>query len=84
MKMFSIRDAKAENYSNPQYFRTSGEAIRALQQAVEDPNNQIGKYPEDFSMWLVGEFDEEHGLVVAEEVPKPVINAIDLVRNDVE
>lgn len=58
MKIFSVHDSKAEAYLAPIYFRTKGEAIRAFETTCQDETSQFHKYPSDFTLVELGEFNE--------------------------
>lgn len=64
MRLYSILDSKAASFGVPHFSQTDSSAIRTFSDAVNDPsnpNNQWNRHPEDFSMYFVGEFDEETG-----------------------
>lgn len=63
MKIYSIYDTKAEAYMQPWYARTKGEALRSFEQAVNDPQSQLSKHPSDFTLFELGEFDEQMGIL---------------------
>lgn len=56
--MFSIYDSKAEAYIPPFPAETIGLALRRFQQAAEEPNSNINKWPTDFCLFHVGWFDQ--------------------------
>lgn len=58
LKMYSVYDCKAEAYHQPFYMRSKGEALRSWQQAVNDENTTFCKFPGDFTLFEIGEFDE--------------------------
>lgn len=58
LKMFSVYDSKAEFYLPPFYFKSKGEALRAFSETVNDSKSTFYKYPGDFTLFEVGEFDE--------------------------
>lgn len=60
-KVCSVFDSKSKLYSNPAFFKTTGDAIRAFMEACKDEKTTVGKYPEDFTFFLLAEFDEELG-----------------------
>lgn len=76
-KMFSVFDMKAAVYSAPFFMPREEMAIRAFADGVNDgrdPNNNWAKHPEDFSLFYIGEFDDE--LAVATSVnPRPLVSA---------
>ena len=58
-KIFTIRDSKASCYDSRLLVqRTTSEGLRTFQTLVQDANTMVGKYPEDFSFFELGEFDE--------------------------
>lgn len=63
-QVFCIRDAKVGFYGPPMVLRSTGEAIRIFTDAVSDPKSQISKYPEDFSLHAIGEYDEIKGEMI--------------------
>jgi len=63
MKMYSIHDSKAMFYDRPFFARTDGEAIRMFSDAINDPKTPISAHYADFTLFCVGEFDEQTGVV---------------------
>lgn len=62
MKMYAVKDKKAEAYLQPMSTATDGVAIRMIQGAMEQDNN-LSKHPEDFSLWHIGYYDELTGKI---------------------
>lgn len=77
-KMYAIRDTKAEIYKQPTYFLTHGEAERAFKELANDREGIIGKNPEDFDLYYMGEFDDETGNIIPQEAPQHIQKAIHL------
>ena len=75
MKAFSIRDTKAEGFNTPFFQTTFGLAERAFKEAANDPQSQIAKNKEDFSLYYIGEFDQQTGLISSETKPKHICDA---------
>jgi hypothetical protein len=76
MKLFVVRDTKAQYYHAPQTYRNSGDAIRACKNAVNDSTSgMFAKNAEDFSLFQVGEWDELTGAIT----PSEKIHVTDLV-----
>lgn len=61
LKVFSIHDSKAEAFMAPFTATTNGMAIRMVMNLLSDPNSQASKYPGDFSLFMLGEFDDNTG-----------------------
>jgi len=58
MKVFGIYDSKASAYLPPFMMKTIGEAERALQSHVNDPEHNFSKYAEDFTLFELGSWDD--------------------------
>ena len=76
MKMFSVRDIKAEGYNTPFFQPTFGLAERAFKDACQDEKNTMSHHKEDFSLFYHGEFDINSGVFKAEDAPKHVCDAV--------
>ncbi|WNK13610.1 MAG: nonstructural protein [Microvirus sp.] len=63
MKLFTVYDSKTENYLRPFTMLTKGEAIRGFAETANDPQSQICKYPADFTLFELGEFNESTGMI---------------------
>lgn len=60
MKLFSIKDVKAQSFGNVLNHRSTADAIRSLTRALEGDSN-LSKFPGDFELWMLGELDELTG-----------------------
>lgn len=62
---YAIRDTKAEAFTRPPFFAPNkGVVGRAFSGMVNDPSTEIGKYPADFTLFEIGEFDETTGVLI--------------------
>lgn len=61
MKVFTVFDSKIGAYMQPFFMPTFGAAIRAWIDTVNQPDTQFAKHPADFTLFEIGEFDEETG-----------------------
>lgn len=81
MKLYSIFDAKANTYCAPFECVSNGVAIRQLMDLVSDAKTTVSKYPEDFSLYFVGDFDTDNGqLLPLGSVPVLVLHAKDAIQ----
>lgn len=76
MKIFTVHDAKASYYLPPFFARTKGEAVRTFTQAVNDPQHQIGQNHADYTLFEIGDYDEQTGVITAIN-PTPIGNGVD-------
>lgn len=75
MKMFAIKDKKAEGFNTPFFQTTFGLAERAFKDACTDEKTSLAKHPEDFSLYYLGDFDQSTGRLNITEDPKHVCDA---------
>ena len=61
MKVFALNDAKLGEFGQPFFWQANGQAIRFLQDLVRDPKTIVAQHPEDFRLYLLGEFDPKSG-----------------------
>jgi hypothetical protein len=61
--VFAIYDQAAKAYMSPFSFQSPGQAIRAFTDLANDQNTNVGKHPEDYSLFQIGSFDDEKGLL---------------------
>lgn len=64
-KVYSIFDTEVKAYMQPFFLRSKGEAIRALTSLLEDKNSNVAKYPEQFVLFEIGDYDDEKGLIIS-------------------
>ena len=69
IKLFTIWDSKTEAFRYPHFVQNSGQAIRSFQEAVMDTKIELGKYPEDFSLFEMGTLDDSTGVYTALNAP---------------
>lgn len=79
VKMFAVYDVKAEAYMAPFSHQTKGLAIRSFCAAASDSNSVISKYPEDFALFELGEFDDMTGVLKPVKVPVSLGTARDFM-----
>lgn len=60
---FSVYDQAASRYLDPFCAPTVEVAIRGFRQAVEREGHQFNEFPADYTLFHVGRFDPEQGIV---------------------
>lgn len=63
-KVFTVYDSKADLWLNPFCMRSRGEALRSWAAVVNDEQSQFCKFPTDFSLFEVADFDDNNGNVI--------------------
>lgn len=62
-KAFTVYDGKAKTFSSPFFMITTGMALRAFEDLVNDPATMPSRHPEDFVLYECGTFDDQTGLM---------------------
>lgn len=68
--VFSVYDSKAKVFQTPWFSHNVGTALRSFEQAVADKNSMFAKYPADFTLFNIGHFDDESGVI--EKISEPL------------
>jgi len=63
VELFAILDTAAERYVDPFPAGTIEMAIRGFKEACETEGHQFNKFAEDYSLWHVGSFDVQLGVI---------------------
>lgn len=81
LKLFVTYDSKAKSYCNPFCMATPEEAIRGFTDVANDPSTQFGKYPADFTLFEIGDYDVATGSVVTHDAKINLGTALDYKNN---
>jgi len=79
MKVFSVFDVAAEAFGIPMFFKTRGEALRGFIDVASDKSTGIGKHPQCFTLFELGDFDECTGLFSLHASPVSCGLALELI-----
>lgn len=78
-KLFSVYDSKAAAFNMPFSSANRSTAVRDFTRAANDPSTSMYEFPEDYTLYEVGEFDEDLGTLVA-RTPDPVVVASSVIK----
>jgi hypothetical protein len=78
LKIFTVRDNVASAFLQPFFSVNSGSAIRSLTEVTNDKDHQFGKHAPDYSLWIIGSFDDTTGVVLPCE-PTRLLGLADLL-----
>lgn len=86
LRLYSIYDSKAEQFSPPQVYHNDMLALRGFESIVNDDKMLIKKYPEDFTLYYVGNLSDSDGRYYLENcdesrVPILIGRAIEYVQS---
>lgn len=67
--MCSVFDSASITFSRPFCVAARGQAIRTFSDEVNrvDPGNELNRHPDDFSLHVVGEFDDNTGCLYPQD-----------------
>lgn len=80
LKIYSIRDAKAEVFNTPFFQKTHGEAERNFRTICNDDKSTVNKYPDDYDLYYLGDYDDNSGKLSPLDTPQHIIKAIQCVE----
>lgn len=76
--VFTVYDSAVGAHLQPFFSRSMGEAIRSFQDACNDPKTQFNSHAMDYTLFLLGSFDDAGG-VFDSSPPERVASALELI-----
>lgn len=80
IQMYCIKD-NVQGFLQPTYELYEAAALRNFSFAVNEKANMMNFKPEDYSLWHVGSFDLETGILEPADL-KLIVHATEVLRND--
>ena len=77
--MYSIYDSKAGIYAFPFFQQNDAMAVRAFGTVAADPNTTINAHPGDFSVYRLGTWDDESGVVAMDDTRMHLCTGLDVL-----
>jgi len=77
LKAFAVYDVKTGAYMRPFFSPARGMAVREFGDIAIDKSHPIGKHPEDYSLFEIGSFDDQNGMLVCHTANERVAHAMD-------
>ena len=81
--IYTIHDSKALAFLPPFYLHNKNMAQRSFGDAVNDIETQFNKHPEDYSLWEIGEFDDQTGEIIYYTPHHALGSGLDYINNNV-
>lgn len=63
-KVFTIYDSVSQSYRVPFFLPTTGQAVRAISDCVDNPEHEFGMHPDHYTLMDIGEYDDSDGRIV--------------------
>lgn len=80
-KVYSLYDSAVQAFTSPMFLTNDGEAIRAIQNAVNsEQETNLSKNPEHFTLFNIGEWDDKKAQIITTE-PRSVVLCVELQKD---
>lgn len=83
MKMFSVYDSKVEAFLQPFFMRTAAAALSAFTDLVNDSSTMFAKHPGDYTLFMLGDWEDETALFSPQTAPVNLALGQTLVREQI-
>ena len=80
MKCFAIYDSKAVAYLIPFFSKNEHTAIRDFAHAANDQSHAFHRNAADYTLFELGEYDEQDGLIMQHDAVKPLGTALQFIE----
>lgn len=81
-QIFSIYDEKAQAYLPPFFLHNIGMATRSFQDCINDDKHQFAQNPHDYTLFHIGEFQDDKGLITPFTSVKSLGNGVEFINQD--
>ena len=81
LKLYAIRDTKAEAFNTPIAQLTHAEAERTFNRLMSDSQTMMGLFPEDFDLYYLGTYDTTDGKLKPLSAPEHIISGALIKKN---
>lgn len=81
-KVFTVWDSKVETHLDPFIALNMGEATRIMEDMVNHQQGPFAKYSEDFTLFEIGDYDDEAGRYEMYEAKKAICTLIELRKGE--
>jgi len=80
LNAYTIYDVASGVYMRPFFSQADGQAVRGFKDIACDADHEIGKHPEDYTLYRIGAFNDTTGKMEGEELEK-LATALEMVSN---
>lgn len=74
---YSLYDSSAKLYTSPFFCASEQQALRGVEAAFNQENTNLAQYPQDFTLYEIGTYDESTGYIESLDIPVKIINCQD-------
>jgi len=64
--MYAIKDEKTGAFHDPFFAAHTEHVVRSVRRTLSEkrPGDNYAEFPQDFSLWILGEFNHETGVII--------------------
>ncbi len=66
LNIYTIFDTASGLYMRPFYQQSDGAAVRSFKDIAIDADHEVGKHPEDYSLFRIGVYDDNNAVITVE------------------
>lgn len=81
LNAYTIYDVASGAYMRPFFTGADGQAIRSFRDIATDADHEVGRHPQDYTLYRVGGFEETTGELSGGELIK-LITGLEAVSHD--
>lgn len=80
IKIYSIYDSKMAIFAQPFFARTEASALREWLNLSNDETQAINRNPEDYTLFYLGEWDDQKGSIETPKAPISMGSALEQIH----
>lgn len=61
LQMCTVHDTATEMFGRPFFMVATGQAVRSFRDEVNNPDSEFSKHPDDYSLYHLGQYDDNTG-----------------------
>lgn len=73
LKVCAVKDSAADAFGRPFFVPTIGLAMRSFIDEVNNRESPFNAHPDDYTLYEIGDFDDNSGALVSLETPRQVM-----------
>ena len=81
LNAYTIYDVASGIYMRPFFSPADGQAIRGFKDIATDADHEVGKHPEDYTLYRIGTYNDTTGAIAGEELEK-MATGLEMVSED--
>lgn len=83
--LYSIKDNISNTFGRIMEQNNNPEAIRSFTDIVGNPESTVSKHPKDYTLYKLGEFDTETGIITtSKSIPTELANGENFIKKEGE